>query len=125
MSYVDDLDMCAAAGIINFDAPSFIKGTTPRYVGNPPFETIPDFSPALPMQPQKDEFKKPKKHHDAKAIIGYSLVAAAVLMIIARIAHFDISKIKLPKIGGAEGSSIKDLAKKAWGKITGLFKKAS
>ena len=56
MSYIDDLDALAAANVIAFDAPAYIRGTEPRYVGNPQLETIPDQLPPMKQQPKKDEF---------------------------------------------------------------------
>ena len=55
-----NLDMLAQAGVIDFDAPSYITGQSPRYVGNPaspnPFiQGVPQ--PKLPEQPQVDDFK--------------------------------------------------------------------
>ena len=124
MSYIDDLDMCASLGIINFDGPAFIKGTAPRFVGNPAFETIPDFSPAMRPQPQKDEFKQ-KKKRDIGKIIGYGLIAAALIMGISRIKSFKMPKIKMPSFSGIKKipAKIGAFAKNVWGKITGLFKK--
>ena len=58
MSWINDLDALASAGVINFDAPAYIKGTQPRYYGNPAFETIPPELPQAKTQPVKDEFKK-------------------------------------------------------------------
>lgn len=64
MSWVDDLDACSAAGVINFDAPSFIRGSQPRYVGNPDLENISNQVPNMKPQPQKDEFKKADAHNN-------------------------------------------------------------
>ena len=57
---VNNLDNLAREGIIDFDASAFILGTTPRYVGNPPYTQLP--LPDMSMvdttnlkQPQKDE----------------------------------------------------------------------
>ena len=51
-------DMLADAGIIGFDAPAYITGTKPRYVGSPqvPITQIPPL-----IQPQKDEFTRTSK----------------------------------------------------------------
>lgn len=59
-NWVNNLDMCAQNGILNYDAAAFIKGQAPRYVGNPT-ENVPPFpelseTPIL-AQPQTDEFK--------------------------------------------------------------------
>ena len=79
MSWINDLDACASAGIISFDAPAYVKGVQPRYVGNPDFAQIPDYLPAAP-QPQKDEFTKTTDpHHNPKwkkALFGTVVVGA-------------------------------------------------
>lgn len=56
MSWVNDLDALASAGVISFDAPAYIRGTTPRYFGNPPLESIAGELPPIKQQPTKDEF---------------------------------------------------------------------
>ena len=40
-SWVAAMDSLAAGGVINFDAPAYILGTNPRYVGNPSLENLP------------------------------------------------------------------------------------
>ena len=57
MSWINDLDALASAGVISFDAPAYIYGTTPRYYGNPALETISDQLPQIKYQPEKDEFQ--------------------------------------------------------------------
>ena len=57
-----NLDMLAQNGILDYDAPSFVMGQTPRYVGSPanppsPFVDVPPRAPAM-TQPQFDEFKR-------------------------------------------------------------------
>lgn len=56
MSWINDLDALASAGVIPFDAPAYIRGVPPRYVGNPPLEGISDQLPQMKQQPKKDEF---------------------------------------------------------------------
>ena len=57
MSWINDLDALASAGVIGFDAPAYIKGVQPRYYGHPALETLPDTLPQMNSQPKKDEFK--------------------------------------------------------------------
>ena len=67
MSWINDLDACASAGIISFDAPAYIKGVKPRYVGNPDFAQLPDYLPPMPQQmqqPVKDEFTRSDDPHN-------------------------------------------------------------
>ncbi len=40
-NWVNALDACAAAGIIDYDAPAFITGRVPRYFGHPQMEQLP------------------------------------------------------------------------------------
>lgn len=62
MTWSDDLDMLARANVIGFDAPSYITGRQPRYIGNPvapapyPVGAFVE-QPFLPGQPKIDEFK--------------------------------------------------------------------
>lgn len=56
MSWVSDLDALASAGVINFDAPAYIKGTPPRYYGNPDLEIISPNLPQMKTQPESDVF---------------------------------------------------------------------
>lgn len=65
-----NLDMLAQNGVLDFDAPSFIMGQAPRYVGAPSAPPSPYVGPpyiATPQlqQPEFDEFKKEKQncHH--------------------------------------------------------------
>ena len=60
-----NLDMLAQNGVLDFDAPSFITGQAPRYVGAPSAPPSPYVGPpyiATPQlqQPEVDEFKKEK-----------------------------------------------------------------
>ena len=64
MTWINDLDACAAAGVLNFDAPSYIRGTNPRYVGNPELSNIVGQIPSVKPQPQKDEFNKETPYHN-------------------------------------------------------------
>lgn len=66
MSWINDLDACASAGIISYDAPAYIRGAQPRYIGNPDFAQIPGYLPPTPQQPAKDEFKLTDPHNNPK-----------------------------------------------------------
>lgn len=57
MSWSNDLDNLASAGVIGFDAPAFIQGSQPRYYGNPSLLSIPENLPKMKSQPSKDEYK--------------------------------------------------------------------
>ena len=138
MSWITDLDACASAGIIEFDAPAYIKGAAPRYYGNPPFETITGELPPIKAQPKKDEFKKsgdPAFNNPTwkKVLFGALAIGAAV---------FGLSKIKniknifsfsgLKTLPSKIWNGIKTLPakiwngiKKGWNALTGLFKKST
>ncbi len=128
MTWINDLDMCASAGIIEFDAPAYIKGTQARYYGHPDFPTIPGELPPMKEQPKKDEFKpsgdpafnNPKWK---KWLFGALAIGATV---------FGISKIPALKrsLSSISFSSLKNLPSKIWQGIQagwkaliGLFKK--
>ena len=84
MSWINDLDACASAGIINFDGPSFITGAQPRYFGNPQFETLPDeLMPQMRQQPQKDIYtysKKPQKYPTWKKVLFGALALGGFVL---------------------------------------------
>ena len=126
MSYVDDLDLCSSLGIIPFDGPAYIAGTKPRFVGTPPFETIPGFSPVMKMPAQKDEFK-PKKHTDVGKALGIGLVVAGLAMAVSRLKGFKLPKVKFSKPSfdalKALPAKVSAFAKNLWTKAKGLFKK--
>lgn len=101
MSWINDLDACASAGIISFDAPAYIKGVQPRYYGNPDFAQLPDFLPPAPQQPKKDEFSKSTDpHHNPtwKKVLFGTVVAGALAAGIYAISKgkINLKNIKLP-----------------------------
>lgn len=91
MSWINDLDALASAGVIDFDAPAYIYGTKPRYYGNPAFETIPPNLPK-PQQPQSDIFDKnptPVKNPSWKKWLFGALATGGII--------FGASKLKFVK----------------------------
>lgn len=48
--WVTAMDMCASAGIINYDAPAAILGQPSRYMGHPDFTTLPTLHAPLPSE---------------------------------------------------------------------------
>lgn len=46
-NWVNSLDMLAAGGVIDFDAPAYLLDQSPRYVGNPKVESLPLENPSL------------------------------------------------------------------------------
>ncbi len=128
MSWINDLDALASAGVLGFDAPAYIKGTQPRYYGHPALETLPDPLPQMNTQPKKDEFKPSNLKNEGNPAWKkwlFGLMAAAGLI-------FGASKLKCVKnfITKITWTNIKDLPKKAWSGIQkgwnsfiGLFKR--
>lgn len=62
------LDMCAASGIIDYDAAADILNQKPRFVGNPKISDLPKMSPLylpedtkIQTSPDKDTFGNPVK----------------------------------------------------------------
>ena len=101
MSWINDLDACASAGIISFDAPAYVKGVQPRYYGNPNFAQLPDFLPPAPQQPKKDEFSKSTDpHHNPtwKKVLFGTVVAGTLAAGIYAISKgkINLKNIKLP-----------------------------
>ena len=43
--WIYPLDMCASAGILDYDAAAYITDQPARYVGNPKFEDVPTLLP--------------------------------------------------------------------------------
>jgi len=89
-----DFDNLAANGVLNFDADAYIRGTAPRYVGNPnsgnaiPFEQplmpgpyYPQLGAQLPLQPRRDEFAPHEKHKKAglKEVLALSIVGSLAI----------------------------------------------
>jgi hypothetical protein len=102
--WVNALDACASAGIIEYDAPADILGQKPRYVGSPKMNEIPtkilteDIK--IKTSPDKDEFQS---HGDnlvqnpkwKKVLFGILVVGSVVGTTL--FALFKMGKIKLPK----------------------------
>ena len=119
MSWINDLDALASAGVLNFDAPAYIRGTQPRYYGNPAFETIPENLPK-PEQPKADVFDKsptPVKNPSWKKwLLG--LMATGCII-------FGASKTKAGKklLSKINFKNLKSVIVKAFNKVKNCFKK--
>ena len=81
MSWINDLDACASAGIISFDAPAYIRDAQPRYVGNPDFATLPQELVPIKRPVQKDTFTPSDPHNNPvwKKVLFGAVAAAAVV----------------------------------------------
>lgn len=123
------IDNLTSAGIIDFDAESYVKGTAPRYIGAPraclPFEQpLPVFQapnkgiPGLPNQPKKDEFV-----HKAEGTPAWKKTLAGLLVagLIAAVAlKFTKKGSKLDKFAANSKKLISEKTKsfKEWFKTT-------
>ena len=127
MSWINDLDALASAGVIGFDAPAYIKGVQPRYYGNPSLETLPDTLPQMNSQPKADEFKSSSTgvNNPSWKKWGIGILATAGLL-------FGASKFKTPRrlfrIARVYAKrkiprKIATLRKKYWAKFVGIFSK--
>lgn len=57
-NWINSLDMLADAGVIDYDAPAYIKGTAPRYAGCPDFACLTPDGPKYQKELSKDEYEK-------------------------------------------------------------------
>lgn len=133
-NWATNLDMLAQNGVLDYDAPSYITGQKPRYVGSPSVIPSPYAGPAsnpkIPYlrEPDVDEFLHEKP--DKKDIVAnpfwkkwaFGLVAAGALI-------FGGIKFKskiLPAIKKLPQTlklgKVADFFKNGWNKFTGLFK---
>ena len=118
-NWVMALDNLAASGVIDFDAPAYLLGQQPRYVGHPSLGELPLTSPmylpdGVKMKdiPQNDLYQQSKSSdlvHNPKwkkwlfagvAVLGTILVGATILKGKGKISKGinKISNIKMPKI---------------------------
>lgn len=105
MSYIHDLDALAAANVIEFDAPSYIRGTAPRYVGNPPLEMISDQLAPIKQQPKRDEFVKEDPHHNPvwkKVLFGAVAIGTVIASVV--LGKKLVKNIKMPTFKGIKRS---------------------
>lgn len=133
-NWATNLDMLAQNGVLDYDAPSYITGQKPRYVGSPSVIPSPYAGPAsnpkIPYlrEPDVDEFLHEKP--DKRDIVAnpswkkwvFGLVAAGALV-------FGGIKFKskiLPAIKKLPQTlkfdKVADFFKNGWNKFTGLFK---
>lgn len=150
-NWANNLDMLAQNGVLDFDAPSFITGQAPRYIGAPSVPPSPYVGPPLPSapalkQPQVDEFHQkktkipPKQEKDKDFVKNpawkkWVFGAIAVTTLGVGIWKFKsmtkwvknqfnkISWKSTKKFFVDKGKAIGNFFKNGWNKFTGLFKK--
>jgi len=136
-NWVNALDACAAAGVIDYDAPAFITGKQPRYVGHPQMESLPlknDFllPPGIKLKdvPAFDTYKNPEdrplvQNPTWKKVL-FGVIAAAGL-IACGIGLSKLHKLKMPKISTSSinfkniKNGIVKVAKKLWNYVKAPF----
>ena len=124
MSWINDLDMCASQGIIDFDAPAYIRGTNPRYVGNPEFETITGEIPNMKPQPQKDEFNKEISHGNPSWKKWAFGIFATGLTIFGAYKFRNTKFVsKIVNFAKTLPQKVTNLATTGWNKLKNVFKK--
>lgn len=123
LDWISALDMCAANGILDYDAPADILGQDPRYVGHPDFNKLPMVPTLLPEgtklpdMPKTDEFVPQNDNlieNPAwkKWLFGVGATVAVSGSILA--ALISKGKIKIP-------ASVKNLGSTVWNAIKTPF----
>lgn len=149
-NWASNLDMLAQNGVLDFDAPSFVTGQAPRYVGAPSLPPSPYVGPPLPpapnlRQPQVDEFhqektKIPSKKDENKDYVKnpawkkwvFGALAVATLGVgiwkfksMTKWVKNTFNKISwksTKKFVVDKSKAVGEFFKKGWNKFTGLFK---
>ncbi|MDY6310594.1 MAG: hypothetical protein SPL73_08730 [Cyanobacteriota bacterium] len=128
-NWVNALDWCAASGVIDYDAPAFILGQNPRYVGHPVPEQIPMHNisllpPNIKLKdvPDTDTFENSdgKLVHNPlwKKILFGAIAVAGVIG--GGIGLSKLKKVKMPKISMPK-LNIKNHLTKVWNFIKKPF----
>ncbi len=86
-NWVTNLDMLAANGVLDYDGAAYLRGTPPRYIGNPALRTYPQPLPptnvTLPQAPAQDTFTpadKPLIENPSWKKVLFALVGGATLI---------------------------------------------
>lgn len=139
-NWVMSLDNLASSGVIDFDAPAFLLGQNPRYIGNPNLDSLPLENPAYQPHGVKMKDVPPidsyDKHSDNKdlvhnpawkkwlfagvAIVGSALLAATLL---AKKGKINLPKFKMPNIKMPNWTNIKTKAANLGQKVFSYIKK--
>lgn len=133
------LDMCAANGIIDYDAAADILGQKPRFVGHPKLSELPPVSPMylpedtkMKSSPLSDEFVKPddsgyiQNPTWKKVLMGVITavgIGAGIAAILLGKGKFKLPKINLKNIKMPDMSKFKNGAKNIFTHVCDFFKK--
>ena len=125
IGWANNLDLLAQSGVLDYDAPAYVLGQPPRYVGNPgSVNPLVDNPPRVPgfEQPKVDEFKPSKNDNIVKTPAWkkwlFGLVACAALIFTG--VKF---KSKIVPFFKNAPAKIGNFFSNGWKKFTGLFKK--
>lgn len=135
IDWVYPLDVCAANGILDYDAAADILDQPARFVGNPKLQDLPPINIALlpegtkmKEQPKSDEFEKPnndlvKNPGWKKWLFGGLTATAVAIGTVAILAKK--GKIKLPDMTKLKsfGTKVWNFIKKPFVYIASKFKK--
>ncbi len=117
-NWANNLDMLAQNGVLDYDAPAFVMGQKPRYVGAPAMPPSP-FAGPVPKapnlnQPQSDEFNPEKKDNNFVKNPAWKKCA------------FTFLALGTLALGGWKfKSKLMPSIKSGWTKLTGKFKFSS
>lgn len=117
-NWANNLDMLAQNGVLDYDAPAFVMGQKPRYVGAPAMPPSP-FAGPVPKapnlnQPQSDEFNPEKTDDNFVKNPAWKKCAFTFLALGA-----------LALGGWKFKSKLMPSIKSGWTKLTGKFKMSS
>lgn len=143
-NWVTALDNLAASGVIDFDAPAYLLGQKPRYIGNPSLGELPLTSPmylpeGVKMKdiPQSDLYEQSKSHdlvHNPSwkkwlfagvaalgavliggaIIAGKGKVSAGIKNIKNSLSNIKMPKLKTPKFLKGIGTKVSSFLKTVW-----------
>ena len=127
IGWANNLDLLAQSGVLDFDAPAYVLGQPPRYVGNPgAVNPLYDNPPRVSgfEQPKVDEFKPSKDDNLVKTPAWkkwlFGLITAGVLVFIGY--KF---KTKLKPLVKNWSTKTGNFFSKCWKNFTGIFKRKS
>ena len=126
IGWADNLDMLAQSGVLDFDAPSYVLGQPPRYVGNPAAITpLLDNPPRVPgiEQPKVDEFKPSQTKNNLVKTPAWKKWVFGLLTAGALIFTGFKFKSKLIPIAKKIPTKVSDFFTKTWDKLKNVFKK--
>lgn len=129
LDWVYPLDMCASAGILDYDAPASLLEQNPRYVGSPKFEEIPtellEKDIKIKQPPVNDEFNNSNSLVQNPSWKKWLFGGLAIGALGAGIFALSKGKIKLPDMTKVKafGTKVLDFMKKPFVYIANKFKK--